>query len=133
MKFGNKLIHAIIICVISLAVTGCDKSPQAGQNKIDTIAAEMKTQLPKMLDSDTKLVKVYSKKLELVSEYELVNYPVEVSDQDTLKGNIENYLKMQVCPDIKSELLSNGISSHYIYKVKNGEVVLELLLTPGDC
>jgi hypothetical protein len=133
MKSGNTLRQALIICAISLAVAGCDQSPRAGQNKIDKIAAEMQAQLPKMLDSDTKLVTVYTKNLELVSEYELVNYPVEVSDQARLKGKIENYLKRQVCPGIKSELLSKGISSHYIYKGKNDAVVLDLVLAPGDC
>jgi len=89
-----------------------------------------------MLDSDTKLVKVYTKKLELVSEYELVNYSATEATETAkaaLKRKIENYLKNQVCSGIKGELLSKGITSRYVYTANKGEVVLELALVASDC
>ncbi len=86
-----------------------------------------------MLDSDTKLVNVHTKKLELISEYELVNYePTETGNQ-RITNKIELYLKNQVCPEIKKKLLSRGISSRYIYKDKDSQVIVDRLVSPGDC
>ena len=86
-----------------------------------------------MLDRDTSLVNVYTRKLELVSEYELVNYDSGESDNKKVKRKIEAYLKTQVCPGIKKELLSRSISSRYIYKDNAGRVIGDWLIAPGDC
>lgn len=134
MKLSKNVGQAIIFFTISLTLVSCDKgNPQSAQSKIDRIAFEMKAKLPAMLDSDTRLIKVYTKNLELVSEYELVNYPATEAAKSELKGKIENYLKNQVCSDIKGELLSKGITSRYVYKTNQGEVVLELALVASDC
>ena len=134
MRFFFKTsLQTILIFTLMLAITGCSNSPQSAQRKIDKIAKDIKTELPKMLDNDTRLVSVYTKKLELVSEYELINYEPTETSSSLIKKKIEFYLKKQVCPDIKIELLDKGISSRYIYKAKNGEILLDWLLSPGDC
>ena len=126
-------LQAILILAISLAITGCSNSPQSAQNKIDKIAKDIKAELPKMLDSDTRIINVYTKKLELVSEYELVNYEPTETENLKIKNKIELYLKNQVCRGIKKELLSKGVSSRYIYKGNNGQIIGEWLISPGDC
>jgi hypothetical protein len=128
----SPLIYSFII-FISFAIVGCDNNPQFAQAKIDRMASDFKSQLPIMLDSDTKLVNVYTKKLELVSEYELLNYAPNDTDKAKMENNIESYLKLKICPSIKKELLSKGISSRYIYKGKDGQPVVDMLLSPGDC
>ena len=132
MHFLNRnFTHFLFIFLISLSIAGCSNSQQSAQIKIDKIANGMKGKLPKMLDANTKLVNVYTKKLELVSEYELVNHIT--SDDDNQKNKIDFYLKNTVCPGIKKELLSKGISSRYIYKGKEGKVILDRLLSSDDC
>ena len=126
-------LQAILILAISLAITGCSNNPQSAQNKIDKIAKDIKAELPKMLDSDTRIINVYTKKLELVSEYELVNYEPTETENLKIKNKIELYLKNQVCRGIKKELLSKGVSSRYIYKGNNGQIIGEWLISPGDC
>ena len=132
MHFLNRnFSHFLFIFLIILSIAGCSNSQQSAQIKIDKIANGMKGKLPKMLDANTKLVNVYTKKLELVSEYELVNHIT--SDDDNQKNKIDFYLKNTVCPGIKKELLSKGISSRYIYKGKEGKVILDRLLSSDDC
>ena len=121
------------LLLAGLLLTSCSNSPQAAQNKIDKIAENLQTELPKMLDRDTSLVNVYTRKLELVSEYELLNYESGESDNKKVKRKIEAYLKTQVCPGIKKELLSRSISSRYIYKDNAGRVIGDWLIAPGDC
>lgn len=133
MFYNKNSFFFFALLLIGLFLAACSNSPQSAQNKIDKIAQDMKAELPKMLDSDTKLVNVHTKKLELISEYELVNYePTETGNQK-IKSKIKLYLKNQVCPGIKKELLNKGISSRYIYKGKNGQVIVDRLLSPGDC
>lgn len=125
------LLPGLLLAVLLL--TACSNSPQAAQNKIEQMAQNMKAELPKMLDSDTKLVNVYTKKLVLVSEYELVNYKPSTTENKKVKSKIGAYLKIQVCPGIKKELLSRGISARYIYKANDGQTLGDWLITPGDC
>jgi len=123
---------ALFITVI-FTIAGCGNNPQSAQAKIDRIANDMKSELPKTLDSDTKLVNVYTNKLELVSEYELGNFEPNKDSNTEVEIKIKSYLKHQVCPSIKKDLLKRGISSRYIYKSKDGQPVVDLVLSPGDC
>ena len=132
MHFLNRnFSHFLFIFLIILSIAGCSNSQQSAQIKIDKIANGMKGKLPKILDANTKLVNVYTKKLELVSEYKLVNHIT--SDDDNQKNKIDFYLKNTVCPGIKKESFSKGISSRYIYKGKEGKVILDRLLSSDDC
>ena len=132
MHFLNRnFFHVLFTLLIILSIVGCSNSQQSAQSKIDKIAKDIKAELPKMLDADTKLVNVYTKELELVSEYELVNYKTDNTDNQ--KNKIEFYLRNKVCPGIKDELLNKGISSRYIYKESKGKVILDKLLSPSDC
>ena len=134
MQDFHKRLHLVLAAVfLVFAIIGCSDSPQSAQKKIDKIANEMQPQLPKMLDKDTRLVNVYTKQLELVSEYELVNYNPEESDDQKTRNKIELYLTRQVCPNIKKELLGKGISARYIYKGNNGQTIVDRVLLPGDC
>ena len=114
-------------------MAGCGNSPQSAQAKIDKIANDMKSQLPKVLDSDTKLVKVYTKKLEIISEYELVNYKPGEKDKIKKEEKINLYLTTQVCPSIKKEFLGIGVSVRYIYKGNDGQLIVNRVFKPGDC
>jgi hypothetical protein len=127
------LSFCTLVLAVVFSIAGCGNSPQAAQAKIDRIANETKSVLPKMLDRDTKLVNVYTRKLELVSEYELVNFEPDKEEKTAVEMKIKSYLKQQVCPSIKKDLLNSGISSRYIYKSKNGQPVVDLVLSPGDC
>jgi hypothetical protein len=123
----------LALLLAGLLMTACSNSPQSAQKKIDKIAQDMKAELPKMLDSDTKLVSVYTAELELVSEYELVNYEPTGTENQKIKDKIELFLKTQVCMEIKKELLGKGISSRYIYKGNGGQILVDRLISPGDC
>jgi hypothetical protein len=118
---------------IVLLFPSCTNSPQSAQKKIEKIARDMKAELPKMLDRDTKLVNVQAKKMELLSEYELVNFKQTETGNLMTKNKIELYLKKQVCPGIKKQLLNEGISSRYIYKDNSGQIIGNWLISPGDC
>ena len=123
---------AVLVLTMGLMVAGCG-GPQSPQEKIDSLAKEMQAQLPKTLDSDTRLVKVYTGKLELVSEYELLHPPTEEKARADSKKYLNAYLHSVVCTNIKNQLLGQGVSSRYIYKTPQGEVFLDLVLKPGDC
>jgi hypothetical protein len=123
----------VIIIIISFAMISCGNSSQSAQTIIDRLANDMKSQLPKKLDKDTKLVNVYTKKLEFVSEYELLNFKSTEENKVATETKIEFYLKSQVCPNIKKDLLSKGVSSKYVYKGKDGQYLFEKVLKPGDC
>ena len=133
MFYNKSSFFFLALLLVGLFLAACSNSPQSAQKKIDKIAQDMKAELPKMLDRDTKLVNVYTKKLELVSEYELVNYESTETVNQRIINDIELYLKNQVCPGIKKEMLSRGISSRYIYKDKDRQVIVDRLLSPGDC
>jgi hypothetical protein len=134
MRFSSRVSPYLkVICLLCLLFVACSCSLRSEQEIIDKMAQDIQAELPKKLDADTMLVNVYTKELELVSEYELVNYTPTESDREAVKDQIESYLNTQVCPGIKKELLGKGISSRYIYKAKSGEVVLDALLSPGDC
>ena len=135
MKIFSKFSSVLCIFMIMIAFTiaGCGNSPQSAQAKIDKIANDMKPQLPKVLDSDTRLVKVYTKKLEIISEYELVNYKTSEKDKINPTEKINSYLTTQVCPGIKKELHSLGVSVRYIYKGNDGQLIVNRVLKPGDC
>ena len=126
-------ILCIFMIIISFTMAGCGNSPQSAQAKIDKIANDMKSQLPKVLDSDTKLVKVYTKKLEIISEYELVNYKPGEKDKIKKEEKINLYLTTQVCPSIKKEFLGIGVSVRYIYKGNDGQLIVNRVFKPGDC
>ncbi|UCD66246.1 MAG: hypothetical protein JSW69_01050 [Deltaproteobacteria bacterium] len=129
----HKKLYLFLMLFIVLLFPACTNSPQSAQKKIEKIARDMKAELPKMLDRDTKLVNVQAKKLELVSEYELVNYKQTETGDLMTKNKIELYLKKQVCPGIKKQLLNKGISSRYIYKDNSGQIIGDWLISPGDC
>jgi hypothetical protein len=132
MKITGSCSLAVLVLTMGLMVAGCGGS-QSPQEKIDSLVKEMQPQLPKTLDSDTRLVKVYSDKLELVSEYELLHPSAEEKARANSKKHLNDYLHSVVCTNIKNQLLSQGISSRYIYKTPEGEVFLDLVLKPGDC
>ena len=123
----------LLVIIMPLAMTGCGNSPQAAQAKIDRMAKDMQANLPKMLDKDTRLVKVYANKMELVSEYELVNFEMNEENRTPVEVKIKSYLKLQLCPSIKKELLNLGVSARYIYREKKGQTVVDQVLTKGDC
>ena len=134
LMFKDKSVFILPCLLLAvLLLTSCSNSPQAAQSKIDKIAQNTQAELPKMLDRDTSLVNVYTRKLELVSEYELVNYESSESGNKKVRSKIEAYLNIQVCPGIKKELLSRGISSRYIYRDNDSRVIGEWLIVPGDC
>jgi len=130
---NKKAFYIFIALFITLPMIGCSNSQQSAQNKIDKIAKDIKPELPKMLDAETKLVNVYTKKLEIISEYELLNHKAGDSDNQKTRATIELYLINKVCPVIKEELLNKGISTRYIYKGHEGKVILDRLLSTGDC
>ena len=132
--FHNLLfVLCLFMFMISFSMTGCGNNPQAAQAKIDRMAKDMQASLPKMLDKDTKLVKVYANKMELVSEYEMVNFEMNEGNRAAVESKINSYLKLQLCPSIKKELLNLGISARYIYKEKKGQTVVDQVLAKGDC
>ena len=134
MRYFHKRFPLVLAAIfLVFAIISCSDSPQSAQKKIDKIANDIQPQLPKMLDKDTRLVNVYTKQLELISEYELVNYSPGESDDQSTKNKIELYLTRQVCPNIKQELLGKGISARYIYKGNNGQTIVDRVLSPGDC
>jgi len=122
----------VLVLTMGLLATGCGNS-QSPQGKIDSLAKQMQSQLPKKLDSNTKLVKVYTKKMELVSEYELLLKPTNEKEDAVLAKKLGAYLHSTVCTNIKNDLLNRGISSQYIYTNTQGKVILEMVLAPGDC
>jgi hypothetical protein len=130
-KFPALLL--VIIIIISFAMISCGNSAQSAQTMIDRLAYDMKSQLPKKLDKDTKLVNVYTKQLEFVSEYELLNFDSTEENKIETETKIEFYLKSKVCLSIKKDLLSKGVSSRYVYKGKDGQYLFEKVLKPGDC
>ena len=127
------LLLLAIIIILSFTMAGCGKSNQSPQAVIDQMASDLKSQLPKKLDKDTELVNVYTNKLELVSVYELLNFESNEANDAAAATKIESYLKSAVCPGIKKELLSRGVSAKYIYKGKDGQYLFEKILKPGDC
>ena len=131
--FNKRVFHVFFALFIILPMIGCSNSQQSAQDKIDKIAKDIKPELPKMLDAETKLVNVYTKKLEIVSEYELLKYTAGDADNQKTKDKIERYLINKVCPEIKGELLNKGISTRYIYKGSKGQVIVDKLLSAGDC
>jgi hypothetical protein len=131
--FNRRVFHVFLTLFFLLPTVSCSNSQQSAQNKIDKIAKDIKPELPKMLDAETKLVNVYTKKLEIVSEYQLLKHRVGEADYQKNKDKIESYLKNKVCPEIKGELLNKGISTRYIYKGNEGEVFVDRLLTAADC
>jgi len=135
MSLFSKLLSVLCIfmTIISFTMAGCGSSPQSTQAKIDRMAKDMKADLPKMLDSDTKLVNVYTKEFEIISEYELVNYKPGEKDKINPEGKINSYLTTQVCPSIKKDLLSIGVSVRYIYKGNDGQLIVNRVFKPGDC
>lgn len=133
MFYKKRLFPLLVFLLVAFLVTACSNSPQSAQRKIDKIAQDMQAELPKMLDNDTRLVDVHTGKLELVSAYELVNYEPTEAGNKKIISRIELYLKRDVCPGIKKELLNRGISSRYIYKSKDGQVIINSVLAPGDC
>ena len=130
-RFPSLLL--VFIIILSFVMVGCGRSTQSPQAMIDKMADDMKSQLPKKLDKDTELVNVYTEKMELVSEYELLNFEPNEADKAAIATKIESYLKSQICPGIKKELLSKGVSSKYVYKGKDGQYLFEKILKPGDC
>ena len=130
-RFQSLLLVSLII--LSFAIAGCGKSNQSPQAMIDQMAEDMKSQLPKKLDKDTELVNVYTEKMELVSEYELLNFQSNEANKAATATKIESYLKSKICPGIKKELLNRGISTKYVYKAKDGQYLFEEVLKPGDC
>jgi len=130
-RFQSLLLVSLII--LSSTIAGCGKNAQSPQAMIDQMADDMKSQLPKKLDKDTELINVYTEKMELVSEYELLNFEPNEANKAVTATKIESYLKFKTCPNIKKELLSKGISSKYVYKGKDGQYLFEKVLQPGDC
>ena len=134
MSFSCKTFLSLaLVILLSLVFFGCSSGPQAAQKKIDKIAETMKSKLPQKLDDDTMLVNVYTKEMELVSVYQLLNYESGIGDFKATKNNIELFLRKNVCPGIKKELLSKGIKARYIYSAKDGQIIINRLLSSGDC
>jgi len=135
MSVSRRMSYLLYISVfmISFAMAGCGNSPQSAQAQIDRMAKDMKADLPKMLDKDTKLINVYTGKLELVSEFELVNYEINEENKTAVEAKIKSYLKLQVCPSIKKQLLDQGVSARYLYKDKKDQTVVDQVLTKNDC
>ena len=131
--FKLSSVLGILMIMISFAMAGCGNSPQSAQAQIDRMAKDMKADLPKMLDKDTKLINVYTGKLELVSEFELVNYEINEENKTAVEAKIKSYLKLQVCPSIKKQLLDQGVSARYLYKDKKDQTVVDQVLTKNDC
>lgn len=95
---------------------------------------KLKAILPLMLDSDTKLENVKTKKNLFQYQYTLVNYTNEDLDVAAFETALTPIVTNQACttPDIK-QMMDKGATISFSYKGKDGKEVSTMNVTSADC
>jgi hypothetical protein len=95
---------------------------------------KLKAILPLMLDEDTKLENVKTKKKLFQYQYTLVNYTVTDLDVAAFETALTPVVANQACttPDIK-QMMDKGATISFLYNGKDGKEVSTMNVTSADC
>ena len=128
MSYKKRVSIPTFLMIVFLI--SCNNNPQ---NKLDKTAEKMNRDLPKQVDSETKLLSVYTNDMEMVFEYELINLTSKEAHKEAIKNSVRPVLQTRTCPELKKQFFKNGVSVRYIYKGSDDGLIMEFLFQPGDC
>ena len=112
---------------------GSDSGP-GSRSHLKAAAENANRQLPRMVDSETEMVRVDAGNGYLVYRYRLVNYDqgtLEPMQLDMLKAAV----KRQTCASqsTRQNFLDHGVSIRYTYVDRNDRSMLTFIIRSGDC
>lgn len=95
---------------------------------------QIKALLPLMLDEDTRLDKVKTKKTLFQYQYTLVNLAVEDLNADEVRNILLPIVTNQACTlPILKKMIDKGATVSFLYNGKNGKEVVTLDVTNAEC
>lgn len=101
------------------------------------VAEQMSRQIrvPKMLDSETQLVRVEALEGMLVYQNRFVNYSRDQMDPPALEAAQRRTLQASICstPETRDNLLKRGIMMRYAYRDRFDALVMTIDIRPADC
>ena len=146
MKFLGSLIVFVVVAFAVKAVypklfAEKEKYPPppgvaAGSKEhLKHIAAQMKAQLPRQLDSETLFTDVYAREGEMVYTGKLVNYRAQDLDGGKFRDFAQGHLKKKICADrdVKRLWQKHDITFSYQFIGKDGFSLGMLSVGPSDC
>lgn len=108
------------------------------QSKMDTSFENLRSQLPMMVDSTTRLDSILREDKEIIYKYTMINANSSDLDPDLLQQGIFAQHKKNICdnpnnPQPKKMFLKNGYNIVSFIYSKDGQVITKITLTPKDC
>ena len=135
-KIVGFLIGALIGFLLDLTAGAVAGYKQAKVNAIDQAVADSNKELPKMIDSETRmdLASIDQKSKNYSLTFSLVNLLVSEIDIGVLNDNFEETIKPNTCSIKQFKLFfSEGYTITYIYKDKSGKFISKYNVAPSDC
>ena len=148
MKKFLGILGALASIVIILAAMGVGKFAgraavegyidDKNESALKSAADEANEAVPKMVDADTRLDRVFSGPgLRLTYEYTLINYPSDGQNPFDIFDNVENItaqLIRKVCTNSQMQpILASGTTVVYLYKDRNGIRIFDVEVAERKC
>lgn len=97
-------------------------------------AEKINARLPKKMDSDTRLTRVYAREREFIYEMELINYSSRDLDSSQFLAQATPFVRSQACGNRGMKgFWKHGITATYQYLGNDRVAIGTVSVTPGDC
>lgn len=139
------IIGLLIVMVLAGAIAKTiveSKAKKHEQGKIDRAVEEfltdtaknIKSQLPIMVDSDTRLDTVMCLGKKMHYKYTMINYLENKMDKEAFKNEATFTLTKNQCNNKKMvEMLKAGVEYYYVYFDKNGILITTIHISKKSC
>lgn len=93
-----------------------------------------KQKLPRRIDAETELTKMSSASGTLISNYRLVRFSAAEVNSTALVSTVRPQAVLHACATrARSEVLERGVAMGFAYFDKNGQPIVNFVVTKGDC
>jgi len=135
MKF---ILAICILLVVASSVVNAAEEPKISKKELNKIlldfSRQTNAQLPMMVDTETRADTTMVIDNQMHFKYTMVKANIKTIDKKTTTKEIKTLLVNNQCSnDNMLKLLKLGISYHYMYQDKNGNIITTFKITKTDC
>lgn len=144
MRYENRYIVTVCICAFCIFITGIGESKSQSsdrnnrekelENKILQTAKQINSQLPIMVDKETRLDTVIATGKQFHYKYTMVSLTEKEINKKEFLSYAKSHLVKNHCgnDDIK-KMLKVGVSYDYVYQDKKGNLIGSVIIKRDSC
>lgn len=132
------LLMVCMFLVLASGVVNAADKQKSSEKDIEKLLIEgskkINTQLPTMVDADTRLDTTMVIGNQMHYKYTMINASAKDIDKKATTKELKSMLVANQCgTDNMLKLLRMGVSYHYMYQDKNGNIISTIKVSKKDC